>query len=252
MSKQISKNMKQLLLSAIIISGLSSPFVSQAASDIQFLSTENIIEMKGGCNSDVRIELYEGDNYELEPIYTATAPCNGDTFQISDDVLRWDIPEGTYKLVIDGERESVQNFLLKEPEMTMEETVNREAIANNLPSELSKSANDIFESAQASFGEKLYAMQTDFLTMQTALKDTTYPDFIKIGLGASLGLMGSTLEQLADTFFAVEQRDFVDTEATESSVVVTPAETEEEAAPEEVEEAIQIESTEQPVEEIVE
>jgi hypothetical protein len=214
--------MQKVFLSVAIFTSIMIPLSAEAASDIQFLSTENIIELKGACLTDVRVELYESENYEVEPIYTATVPCTNDNFQVSDDVLRWDIPEGTYKLVVDGERATVQNFLLKEPVMTIEERVNREAIANNLPSELSKSANDIFESAQASFGEKLYAMQTDFLTMQTVLKDTTYPDFIKVGLGASLGFVGSALENVANAFFVVEKRDFVDTEAVEAPVVEVP------------------------------
>jgi hypothetical protein len=210
-------------------------FVSPAQAELQWelQSGENQLTLKGSCDTDVRIELYESDNFELEPTYTATAACFDGAFAHDDNLLKWEIADGEYRLVVDSDRHTVQSFVIKEPPVTTEEALAREVREKGLSAELGFSANQVFENAQASFGEKLYALQTDFLTMQTALKDTTYPDFIKVGLGASLGLMGSTLEQLADTFFTVEQRDFVDP-STSIESLETVAAPEPASAPEEI------------------
>ncbi len=164
--------------------------------------------MKGVCSMDVKAELYSGDNFESDPSYVATAPCVNDAFVLSDDLTRWAIPEGTYKLVVDGERSSIKDFTIKPIEMTKEEAVNRELLAKGLPSEIALSADQVFENAQASFGEKLYGLQLDLVTMQSSLKDTTYPEFIKTGLGGALSLVETTLAKLNEIFFVVEQRDF--------------------------------------------
>lgn len=214
-----------LLLGALV-------FPSGVKADVvwELQSVENNLTLGGSCDSDVHIELYESENFELEPLYTATAACIDSTFIHDDNLLKWDIADGEYRLVVESDRQTVKTFTIKEPPVTTEEAVAREVREKGLSAELGFTANQVFENAQASFGEKLYALQTDFLTMQTALKDTTYPDFIKVGLGTSLGLMGSTLEQLADTFFTVEQRDFADPSTSIESLETTP-ETEDISAP---------------------
>lgn len=195
----------------LTLSFLCLPVMAGAASSWELLSAENNIELKGVCVADVRVELYEGNNFEVDPVYVATAPCVNDAFGLSDDVLRWDIPEGTYKLVVDGERGTIKDFTVKEIVMTQEEVVNRELLAKGLPGEIALSADQVFENAQASFSEKLYGLQLDLVTMQVSLKDTSYPVFIKTPLGGALGVVESTLAKLNEAFFVVEKRDFVET-----------------------------------------
>ncbi len=211
--------MKKLLFISLLA---LTPSLVKGVSSWELLSAENNIEIKGLCTTDVRVELYEGNNFEVDPIYVATAPCTNDTFVLSDDVLRWDIPEGMYKLVVDGERATVKDFTVKEIVMTKEEVVNRELLAKGLPGEIALSADQVFENAQASFGQKLYSLETDLVTMQEALKDTTYPNFIKIGLGGALSIVEGATKKLGEAFFVVEQRDFVDPSTSIETLETTP------------------------------
>ncbi len=194
----------------LFLFGILAPLTAHGAVSFELLSQQNTLEMKGVCAGDVKIELYEGTNFEADPSYVATAPCVNDSFTLSDDLTRWAIPEGNYKLVVDGERTSIKGFAIKPVEMSKEEAVNRELIAKGLPGEMALSADQVFENAQASFSEKLYGLQLDLVTMQGSLKDTTYPDFIKTGLGGALGLVETTLAKLNEVFFVVEQRDFTE------------------------------------------
>ena len=88
------------------------------------------------------------------------------------------------------------------------------------------SADQVFENAQAGFSEKLYALQLDLITMKTALADTSYPGFIKVGLGGALGTVESALGKLNEAFFVVEKRDFVEPMPTTFENPSTPTETE--------------------------
>ena len=207
---------------------------SQVRADLKWelQSAENQLTLSGSCDNDVHIELYESDNFELEPLYTATAACIDNVFTHDDNLLKWDIADGEYKLVVESDRHTVRDFTLKEPPVTTEEALAREAREKGLPAEVGFTANQVFENAQASFGSKLYSLETDLITMQEALKDTTYPEFIKVGLSGALGIVEGATKKLADAFFIVEQRDFVDSEASIESLetvpesVVTPVGTE--------------------------
>ena len=214
------------------LSLLSLPLQVSADVRWELQSEENNLTLSGSCDSDVHIELYESENFELEPLYTATAACSNNTFAHDDNLLKWDIADGEYKLVVESDRHTVRNFIIKEPPVTTEEAVAREAREKGLPAEVGFTANQVFENAQASFGTKLYSLETDLITMQEALKDTTYPEFIKIGLNGALGIVEGATRKLADAFFIVEQRDFVDPNTsiesleTSSEAAVTPVPTE--------------------------
>jgi hypothetical protein len=195
------------------------PSVAFADTKWELQSDENNLTLSGSCEADVRIELYETDNFEVDPLYTAVAPCSSESFSHDDNLLKWGMADGTYRLVVESNRSTVRSFTIKEPPMTTEEAVAREAREKGLPTDVGLSANQIFENAQASFGQKLYSLETDLITMQESLRDTTYPDFIKIGLGATLGLVEGATKKLAEAFFIVEQRDFVETVVPETGTV---------------------------------
>ena len=218
----------------IIALGLLA-FASPAKADVRWdlQSEENQLTLTGSCDTDVHIELYESENFELDPLYTAVAPCTDGAFVHDDNLLKWGIADGQYKLVVESDRHTVRDFTLKEPPVTTEEAIAREAREKGLPTDVGLSANQIFESAQASFGAKLYSLETDLITMQESLKDTTYPDFIKIGLGGALSGVEALTKKLSEAFFVVEQRNFeekatsieslptVDTAGTETTDIVT-------------------------------
>ena len=199
----------QLTKALIITLGLlafASPVKADVRWDLQ--SEENQLTLAGSCDTDVHIELYESENFELDPLYTAVAPCTEGAFAHDDNLLKWGIADGQYKLVVESDRHTVRDFTLKEPPVTTEEALAREAREKGLPTEVGLSANQIFENAQASFGAKLYSLETDLITMQESLKDTTYPDFIKIGLGGALSGVEALTKKLSEAFFVVEQRNF--------------------------------------------
>ncbi len=199
----------QLTKALIITLGLlafASPVKADVRWDLQ--SEENQLTLAGSCDTDVHIELYESENFELDPLYTAVAPCIEGAFTHDDNLLKWGIADGQYKLVVESDRHTVRDFTLKEPPVTTEEALAREAREKGLPTEVGLSANQIFENAQASFGAKLYSLETDLITMQESLKDTTYPDFIKIGLGGALSGVEALTKKLSEAFFVVEQRNF--------------------------------------------
>ncbi|MCW1887980.1 MAG: hypothetical protein KIH67_000280 [Candidatus Moranbacteria bacterium] len=185
---------------------LASPVRADLRWELQ--STENQLTLNGSCDTDVHIELYESENFELDPLYTAVAPCVDGTFTHDDNLLKWGILDGQYKLVVESDRHTVRDFTIKEPPVTTEEALAREAREKGLPLEVGLSADQIFENAQASFGQKLYSLETDLITMQESLKDTTYPDFIKIGLGGALSGIETLTKKLGEAFFVVESRNF--------------------------------------------
>jgi hypothetical protein len=195
---------------ALLVSLFGLPGYVQAEVRFELQSQENSLTMTGSCESDVHIELYESENFEVDPIYTSVAPCISGQFAHDDNLLKWNIPDGEYQLVIDSDRHTVRSFIVKEPPVTTEEAVAREAREKGLPAEVGFTANQVFENAQASFAEKLYSLETDLITMQASLKDTTYPEFIKIGLGGALSVVEGATQKLSEAFFVVEQHDFVD------------------------------------------
>jgi hypothetical protein len=182
-------------------------------------SNENNLTLSGSCETDVHIKLYETDNFEVEPIYSAVAPCGSGSFAHDDNLLKWGIADGEYQLVVESDRNTVRSFTIKEPPVATEEVVAREAREKGLPTDVGLSANQIFENAQASFAQKLYSLETDLITMQESLKDTTYPDFIKVGLGATLGVVEGATKKLSEAFFIVEQRDFMETGVPEAAAI---------------------------------
>lgn len=185
-------------------------FALPAKADLRFelQSDKNQLTLSGSCDTDVHIELYEGENFEVDPLYTAVAPCANGTFAHDDNLLKWGIADGQYKLVVEGDRHTIRDFTVKEPPVTTEEAVAREAREKGLSGDIGLSADQIFENAQASFGAKLYSLETDLITMQESLKDTSYPDFIKIGLSGALSTVEVLTKKLEETFFAVESRNF--------------------------------------------
>lgn len=199
---------QKLIVSTLIIGSLiwTSPVKADLRFELQ--SEENQLTLTGSCDADVHIELYEGENFELDPLYTAVAPCTNEAFAHDDNLLKWGIADGQYKLVVEGDRHTIRDFIVKQPPVTTEEMVAREAREKGLPTEVGLSADQIFENAQASFGNKLYSLETDLITMQESLKDTSYPDFIKVGLSGALSTVEVVTKKLQETFFIVEQRNF--------------------------------------------
>ena len=184
-------------------------------------SEENNLTLTGSCDSDVHIELYESENFEVDPVYTAVAPCIDGEFGHDDDLLKWNIPDGEYKLVVESDRHTVRSFIIKEPPVTTEEAVVREAREKGLPEEVGFTTDQVFENAQNNFAQKLYSLETDLITMQESLKDTSYPEFIKIGLGGALSVVETATQKLSEAFFVVEQRDFVNSSASINSAETT-------------------------------
>lgn len=224
MLKLIAKNMKLTTLAnhLLILGTLVFPFQVRAELRWELQSPENNLTLKGSCESDVHIELYESENFEVDPVYTAVAPCIDGEFGHDDDLLKWNIPDGEYRLVVESDRHTVQNFIVKEPPVTTEEAVAREAREKGLPAEIGFTADQVFENAQNSFAQKLYSLETDLITMQESLKDTSYPEFIKIGLGGALSVVETATQKLSEAFFVVEQRDFVNSSTSINSAETTP------------------------------
>jgi len=138
--------------------------------------SQNEIGLEGDCSTkNITIALAETENPE-NVVYSGGARCNGNSFSFYDDLSKWDIENGEYALIVNGEK--TNKTIKRQKNLFAVQTDFEESVVlgtENNPGESDYNSDARFLEAYASFQESL-------VDMQTWVGSTRYPVLVKSGI----------------------------------------------------------------------
>ena len=232
MKKNITEitSTSKILLIAIFFAGGS--FIAEAAVKISSDFKDGIIKVEGACEKDVLIELFS-DKKMSEVIYSAGAACKGGKFSFSDNLTKWNIVEGSYILVVDGQRikdkeievkkeKDDRDIILQKEEEKDEEKIqkNQDIVVGDLKkAEPSEKAISEFDKATENLKESMDNMNESLEAMDENYSESKYANnsFVR----TIIDLMKETFKTISGLFMQLvtTQSDNNDVQAVENNVV---------------------------------
>lgn len=170
-----------------IIIGLLIPLPLFAKERFVLQSTENVLTLSGQCSLDITLALTPVGKDDKK-IYTSGTPCRNKEFTFSDDLAKWNIPEGQYTLWVNGEPAQKRIVMMKiaaqEPE--------KKAVLPEAP------PKNRFEQATSDFGDNLKSMSVSLGIIEENLSSSDYADdTVKHAL---VGFLRSALDTMSGFF----------------------------------------------------
>ncbi len=190
---------KKFFVKLIFIASI--PFSANAFDGISF--EKNILKASGSCDSNIVLQLFADESLE-KSIYSAGVVCKDEKYYFSDDLSKWNVPEGEYAIVIDGEKTNVQSIEIKyEKQLLSNATVNqtnKQEEKKNKQSEVKQKE----KSADVKFLEAFASFQQSILDMHSWLSKTEYPSWIKEGIDFTLNGIDELVVKISETLFSAD------------------------------------------------
>lgn len=93
--------MKKIIYPIVLLILIIYPSLTKAA--YVAFSSQNNFEVSGDCSANIKIELIETAK-QNRVAYSSGAACANGKFSFSDDLLKWNLPEGNYTLLVNGNK----------------------------------------------------------------------------------------------------------------------------------------------------
>lgn len=203
------KNISLVFLFSFVFAGIAS--AEEASFD------KNKLSLAGKCEKNITVQLFEDESLE-KSAYSAGVKCENGEYEFSDDLSIWNIPEGNYALVIDGDKINVQNIDVKYEKKVLpdvqktEQPVEKGTEKDNVdPAE-----QETQESADVKFLGAFAVFQQSILDMRTWLAQTKYPSWAKSGIDGALDGIDKLAGEISDLLFSADNPQSETTEAVAS------------------------------------
>lgn len=173
------------------------------ASEISF--EKNNLSLSGVCENDVMVQLFADESME-KSAYSAGIKCENGNYEFSDDLSIWNIPEGNYAVVIDGNKNNVQNIDVKYEKKVLSEaqTTEQPVETGTEKDDAEQAGQETQESADIKFLGAFAVFQQSILDMRTWLADTEYPSWVKTGIDGALDGVDKLAGTISDMLFSAD------------------------------------------------
>ncbi len=160
---------KIIIITAAIL--MAIPFGTKAAFVVS--TAPNKVEAGGACSENVEIKLAQ-TNTPAKIVYSAGALCKDGKFSFSDDLTQWNLPEGNYNVIINGEKKSDKITVKRE---------NANAGKNQTTTSVQ---TEELGNPDTKFLGAFVKLQQSILDMHVWLAKTNYPSLLKTSIDVAL------------------------------------------------------------------
>jgi len=231
----MKKEISFMPVSIFILIFIFTPFAARAAFTVRV--SQNDVQVEGGCSSvDITITLEKKEN-PGKVVYSGGVPCQNGKFLFSDDLLKWNMDDGRYSIMVNGqksgktvERKEEAIAVQDEPaedltasvlsSQTVDTTV-AETVVDNSAVETKATESAPEETAsdpETKFLNALVLFQQSTLDMRTWLAETSYPFIIKKGLNSTLDGIDIVSGKITDLLWATSNTEKIDVKTENNTV----------------------------------
>lgn len=181
-------------------------FVSIAsAEEVSF--DKNKLSLAGKCEKNITVQLFEDESLE-KSAYSAGVKCENGKYEFSDDLSIWNIPEGNYALVINGDRANIQDIEVKYEKKVLSDAQKTEQSAEKgiQKDDVGPTEQETQESADVKFLGAFAVFQQSILDMRTWLAETKYPSWAKSGIDGALDGIDKLAGKISDMLFSADSQ----------------------------------------------
>ncbi|MSU74671.1 hypothetical protein EXS57_02740 [Candidatus Kaiserbacteria bacterium] len=185
------------LLPLFILICFSQPALVFATSWEKTDSQTNQVHVRGTCTDKQEVTVYLFTGNGTEPIYNAGAHCVKGIFDYVDDLAKWNLPEGTYRVMV-GEGQSGANFNHVE-DVVIDDPILQSETA--LPSD----PNSSFENQAGNVVTSMQSMSQSIDVMIQSLDNTTFSSPLKAVFSGLLNSIKTMLVGVTEAVFHLQK-----------------------------------------------
>lgn len=190
--------MKKTIFTSIVFTALVMPGLVRAAYTASV--SQNNIKVTGDCSKNVLITLAKA-NDSGKIVYSGGATCIEKKFYFSDDLLKWEMDDGRYNIIINGQKSG------KTVERKAKNIEIKDDDQETLPKVTNGSSTEEQDSPDVIFLKALANLQKSLLDMQVAVSQTTYHQAIKNSLETILDSLQSMTIKITDILWSADNSD---------------------------------------------
>lgn len=212
--------MKKIIAILVFVSAVAIPFGARASFSARV--SQNNIEVEGSCSVNVLITLAKTDNPD-KIVYSGGVLCQDGKFSFSDDLLKWNMEDGKYNLMVNGQK-SGKTVERKEQILSVQDEpaknpipVNSSSQAVTAPVAETPIDDSAIENAAAEpepeekavdpdtkFLDAFVAFQQSLLDMRTWLVETKYPAIVKKSMDSALDGIDLVAGKISESLWSAE------------------------------------------------
>lgn len=208
-----------IFLALFIIVGYLKPILA-----VQWEQRErykDIVSLKGTCETDVTVYLVPKTSEES--VYSGGVRCINGQFEFKDDLREWNIPKGTYRMLIGQENKKDFNHI-EEIESTGERKIEQQPQPASVSSAaVDQNPDNRFATGVQNFFVSSHSLTDQITKLRTDLAQTTLSDPIKNLTDSFLSIIEDKLTGVFDTLDKIV--DFVINPSNNKKPEVTPSAT---------------------------
>lgn len=171
------------------------------------LNNKNKVDIEGECDGKAKVvTVYLVDKITNEQIYSGGVECKDGKFKFKDDLSKWNIPNGSYNLVVgDGQKERdlghIEEFEVKDEPALSPITV----VASG--SNSGPVAENVFSEAMERFADGLQVLSESLKQMKESLEQMNINITIKTAISGILVALEKLVSE-SQVLFASLQEQF--------------------------------------------
>lgn len=189
--------MKKIIIISIISIALVRPGLAKAAYTASV--SQNNIKVTGDCSANVLITLAKANN-PGKIVYSGGAICAEKKFYFSDNLLKWEVEDGKYNIMVNGQK---SGKTVERKKMTLE--IQSDDLET--PPKIVNGSSEKQNSPDVIFLKALADLQKSLLDMQVAVSQTTYPQIVKNSLEATLDSLQVMAAKVVDILWSIDSPD---------------------------------------------